>query len=404
MNHSPHIYLDHHATTPVDPRVVEAMKPLWENTYGNAASWHAFGQEASKAVENARERIAEAIGAEAKAMVFTSGATESANLALQGALEFYQDKGNHVVTTRTEHPAVHDCCQSLEKKGCELTVLPVDEFGRVDPEAIREAITEKTVLISVIHANNEIGTLNDLDAIGSIAKERGILFHCDAAQSMGKVKLDVEAMGIDLLSLSAHKAYGPKGVGALYCRRRNPRVRLEPILHGGAHERGFRSGTLNAPGIVGFGKACEIALQEQEEETARVSALRDLLEREITGSLEGVTRNGHPTETLPGNLNLSFAGVDGMELLRSLPEIALSLGSACTSAVPTPSRVLRAIGVTAELAGSSIRFGIGRFNTEEEIQLTANRVVEVVRKLRDNGPVGEDSDETDDSCLLGAEL
>ena len=404
MNHSPNIYLDHHATTPVDPRVVESMAPLWGETYGNAASWHTFGSDASKAVEDARESIAACIGAEAKSMVFTSGATESANLALQGVHEFHQDKGHHLVTTRTEHPAVFDCCRALEKKGCELTVLPVDEFGRVAPEAIREAITEKTILISVIHANNEIGTLNDVAAIGRIAKERGVLFHCDAAQSLGKVKLDVEAMGIDLLSLSAHKTYGPKGVGALYCRRRNPRVRLGPIIHGGGHERGFRSGTLNAPGIVGFGKACEIAMQEREDETARVSALRDLLEKEITSSLEGVTRNGHPTETLPGNLNLSFAEVDGMDLLRGLPEIALSLGSACTSAVPAPSRVLRAIGVNAELAGSSIRFGIGRFNTEDEIRLTAIRVTEVVRRLRESASVEEDLDEDDDSCLLGAEV
>ncbi len=398
------IYLDHHATTPVDPRVIDAMAPFWSEAYGNTASWHVFGREASEAVEEARDTVGAAIGAEAKAMVFTSGATESVNLALQGVWAFHQGKGQHVVTTRTEHPAVFDCCRSMEKKGCELTVLPVDEFGRVDPEAIREAITEKTILISVIHANNEIGTINDLAAIGRIAKERAVLFHCDAAQSLGKVKLDVEAMGIDLLSLSAHKAYGPKGIGALYCRRRDPRVRLEPFLHGGGHERGFRPGTLNAPGIVGFGKACEIARQESEEEAIRVSALRDLLEREITGSLEGVTRNGHPTETLPGNLNLSFAGVDGMDLLRELPEIALSLGSACTSAVPEPSRVLRAIGVSAELAGASIRFGVGRFNSEEEIRQAASRVKKVVLMLRERGNRGESkANEADDSCLLGTE-
>ena len=404
MNNIPRIYLDHHATTPVDPRVVRAMAPLWGETYGNAASWHAFGKEARQIVEHARECIAQAVGAEGKAIVFTSGATESANLALQGVMEFNKDKGNHLVTTRTEHPAIHDCCQALKKKGYEMTVLPVDEFGRVDPDAVREAITGKTTLISVIHANNEIGTLNDVAAIGRVAKEKGVLFHCDAAQSLGKMELDVEAMGIDLLSLSAHKTYGPKGVGALYCRRRNPRVRLDPILHGGGHERGFRPGTLNVPGIVGFGKACEIVDREREEESNRVGALRDLLQKEITDSLKGVVRNGHPVETLPGNLNLSFSGVNGMELLGQLPEIALSLGSACTSAVPTPSRVLRAIGVTAELAGSSVRFGIGRFNTEEEIRQTANRVSEVVRKLRQDSPSGDDSDDSDDSCLLGTEL
>ena len=404
MNNIPRIYLDHHATTPVDPRVVRAMAPLWGETYGNAASWHAFGKEARQIVEHARECIAQAVGAEGKAIVFTSGATESANLALQGVMEFNKEKGNHLVTTRTEHPAIHDCCQALKKKGYEMTVLPVDEFGRVDPDAVREAITGKTTLISVIHANNEIGTLNDVAAIGRVAKEKGVLFHCDAAQSLGKMELDVEAMGIDLLSLSAHKTYGPKGVGALYCRRRNPRVRLDPILHGGGHERGFRPGTLNVPGIVGFGKACEIVVREHEEESNRVGALRDLLQKEITDSLKGVVRNGHPVETLPGNLNLSFSGVNGMELLGQLPEIALSLGSACTSAVPTPSRVLRAIGVTAELAGSSVRFGIGRFNTEEEIRQTANRVSEVVRKLRQDSPSGDDSDDSDDSCLLGTEL
>jgi len=398
MNHSPRIYLDHHATTPVDPRVIEAMAPFWDKTYGNAASWHASGREASTAVDNAREAVGATIGAEAKAILFTSGATESSNLALQGACGFYQEKGNHVVTTRTEHPAVFDCCRVMEKRGCELTILPVDEFGRVDPEAVREAITDKTILLSVIHGNNEIGTLNDIAAIGRIAKEHGVLFHCDAVQSLGKVFLDVEAMGIDLLSLSAHKAYGPKGVGALYCRRREPRVRLEPILHGGGHERGFRSGTLNVPGIVGFGKACQIACEEREEETTRVSGLRELLLQEITGSLAGVTRNGHPVDTLPGNLNLSFADVDGMNLLRGLPEIALSLGSACTSALPEPSRVLRAIGVSPELSGSSIRFGVGRFNTEEEIRRTANRVTEVVAHLREHG-----NEEADDSCLLSAD-
>jgi cysteine desulfurase len=380
------------------------MTPFWEDVYGNPASWHTFGSDASKAVEGARESIAACIGAEAKSIVFTSGATESVNLALEGAREFYRDNGNHLVTTRTEHPAVFDRCGALEKNGCDLTVLPVDKFGRVDPEAIQEAITEKTILISVIHANNEIGTLNDVEAIGAIAKERGVLFHCDAAQSLGKTHLDVEAMGIDLLSLSAHKTYGPKGVGALYCRRRNPRVRLNPILYGGGHERGFRSGTLNVPGIVGFAKACEIALQEKEEETTRVGALRDLLEKEITSALEGVTRNGHHTETLPGNLNLSFSAVDGMELLRNLPEIALSLGSACTSAIPAPSRVLRAIGVTAELAASSLRFGVGRFNTEDEIRDAANRVTDVVRKLRESASVEDDLDEADDSCLLGAKV
>ncbi len=400
MSEDARIYLDHHATTPVDPRVVETMVPFWSEAPGNAASWHVFGRDASEAVESARAAVGASIGAEAKAILFTSGATESANLALQGVLSFYKEKGNHVVTTRTEHPAVFDCCRALEAGGVEVTILDVDEFGRVVPEAVREALTDETVLISILHANNEIGTLNDVSVIGQIAKEREVLFHVDAAQSLGKVPLDMEDAGIDLLSLSAHKAYGPKGVGALYCRRRNPRVRLNPVLFGGGHERGFRSGTLNVTGIVGFGKACEIAVSEREEETIRVSGFRDLLHSEIISALDGVTRNGHPTETLPGNLNLSFAGVDGMEILQGLPEIALSLGSACTSAVPEPSRVLRAIGVSPELAGSSIRFGIGRFNTEEEIRRTVARVTEVVLRLREEGSAGEDSDEDDAPCLL----
>lgn len=395
------IYLDHHATTPTDRRVVEAMKPYWGEAYGNASSWHQYGREAAEAVELARERVGRAVGAEAKAITFTSGATESANLALQGVFSFCGEAKNHFVTTRVEHPAVFDCLGALEKRGAEVTRLPVDEFGRVDPEAVREALTERTALVSVLHANNEIGTLNDVAAIGRIAKERGVLLHVDAAQSLGKVPLDVEAAGIDLLSLSAHKAYGPKGVGALYCRRRNPRVRLEPLTYGGGHERGFRSGTLNVPGVAGFGKACEIAEETREEEGERIARLRDLLHAEITATLADVTRNGHPAETLPGNLNLSFAGVDGLAVLSRLPEIAVSLGSACTSAIPEPSRVLRAIGVSPELAGASLRFGLGRFTTEEEVRTAAARVADVVNGLREEGGgFAEDSEEAERSCLL----
>ncbi|HTZ74749.1 MAG TPA: IscS subfamily cysteine desulfurase [Candidatus Aquilonibacter sp.] len=384
------IYMDNHATTRVDPRVLDAMLPYFTEKFGNAASRnHEFGWKAEEAVENARAQIAQLIGASPKEIVFTSGATESINLALKGAAEFYRDKGNHIVTLATEHKAVLDTCKRLEKDGCEVTYLPVASDGLVDPENIRRAIGPKTIVISILHANNEIGVVLPIAEIGKIAKQHGVLFHVDAAQSAGKISINVERDAIDLLSISAHKIYGPKGVGALYVRRKNPRVQLAAQIDGGGHERGMRSGTLNVPGIVGLGKACEICEKEMSAESRRLLALRERLRTGITQRLEGVTVNGSLEHRLPNNLNLSFGGVEGEALLMGISDVAVSSGSACTSAQLAASHVLRAIGIDDDLAHASVRFGLGRFNTEEEVDYTVARVVETVTKLRELSPAYE---------------
>jgi cysteine desulfurase len=385
------IFMDNHSTTPMDPRVLEAMLPYFVEKFGNSASRnHAFGWEAEEAVENARKQIAHLIHADSKEIVFTSGATESDNLAIKGVVEMYHEKGDHIITSSTEHRAVLDTCKALEsKRGVKVTYLPVDKAGMVSPEDVRNAITEKTILITIMMANNEIGTINPIKDIGKVAKEKGILFHCDATQGVGKIPVDVQDMGIDLMSFSAHKLYGPKGVGALYVRKKAPRVRIAAQMDGGGHERGMRSGTLPVPMIVGFGKAVELCEQEMPTESKRLSAMRDRLQTAITGKLEEVYLNGHPIQRLPNNLNLSFAYVEGESLLMGLKEIALSSGSACTSATLEPSYVLRALGVGSDLAHSSIRFGLGRFNTDEEVDYTAKRIIEVVTKLREMSPLYE---------------
>ncbi len=385
------IYLDNHSTTPMDPRVLEAMLPYFTEKFGNAASRnHAFGWQAEEGVENARKQIAKLIHADPKEIVFTSGATESDNLALKGVVEMYHEKGDHIITSSTEHRAVLDTAKGLEaKRGLKVTYLPVDKFGMVNPEDVRNAITDKTILISIMFANNEIGTLNPVKEIGKIAKEKGILFHCDATQGVGKVPVNVQEMGIDLMSFTAHKIYGPKGIGALYVRKKNPRVRITAQMDGGGHERGMRSGTLAVPLIVGFGKACEICEREMAAEATRLTTMRDRLHKTITTALEDVYLNGHPTERLPNNLNLSFAYVEGESLLMGCKEIALSSGSACTSATLEPSYVLRALGVGTELAHSSIRFGLGRFTTDEEVDYAAKRIIETVNKLREMSPLYE---------------
>ena len=385
------IFMDNHSTTPMDPRVLEAMLPYFVEKFGNSASRnHAFGWEAEEAVENARKQIAHLIHADSKEIIFTSGATESDNLAIKGVVEMYHEKGDHIITSSTEHRAVLDTCKALEsKRGVKVTYLPVDKAGMVSPEDVRNAITEKTILITIMMANNEIGTINPIKDIGKVAKEKGILFHCDATQGVGKIPVDVQDMGIDLMSFSAHKLYGPKGIGALYVRKKAPRVRIAAQMDGGGHERGMRSGTLPVPMIVGFGKAVELCEQEMPTESKRLSAMRDRLQTAITGKLEEVYLNGHLTQRLPNNLNLSFAYVEGESLLMGLKEIALSSGSACTSATLEPSYVLRALGVGSDLAHSSIRFGLGRFNTDEEVDYTAKRIIEVVTKLREMSPLYE---------------
>ena len=382
------VYLDNHATTPVDPRVLETMLPYFGEKFGNAASRsHAFGWEAEAAVDEAREQVAQIIqAASPREIVFTSGATESDNLAIKGVAEAYGDKGNHIVTCSTEHRAVLDSCKALERRGFRVTYLGVDRYGTVRLDQLREAVTDKTVLISVMAANNEIGTVQPNREIGQLAKEKGVVYHCDATQGVGKIPMSVEEMGIDLLSLSGHKIYGPKGVGALYVRSKRPKVRVSPIIDGGGHERGMRSGTLNVPGIVGLGKACQIAMHELTREAARLTQLRARLKDGIFGQLDEVYVNGHPTERLPGNLNVSFAHMEGESLMMALKEIAVSSGSACTSAALEPSYVLRALGIPEELAHTAIRFGLGRFNTEEEVDYAIRRVVEEVTRLRALSP------------------
>ena len=384
------IYLDNHATTRVDPRVVDAMLPYFTEDFGNPASRnHVFGWRAEEAVEKARGQIAGVIGAEDKEIIFTSGATESDNLALQGVAEFYKEKGNHIVTCVTEHKAILDTAHMLEQKGFQVTFLPVDKQGSIDLDQLRDSITDKTILVSLMAANNEIGTLHPLKEIGAITRAKGVLFHTDATQGVGHMDIDVDEMGIDLLSFTAHKIYGPKGQGALYVRRKKPRVRLTAIIYGGGHERGMRSGTLNVTGIVGFGAACEIMKQEGAAERDRSLYLRGRLHQGISRELTHVYLNGHPEFRHPCNLNLSFAYVEGESMLMGINDIAVSSGSACTSASLEPSYVLRALGVGDDLAHSSIRFGIGRFNTEEEIDYTIRRVVEVVARLREMSPLYE---------------
>ncbi len=384
------IYMDNNATTRCDPRVVEAMLPFFTENFGNAASRnHAFGWVAEEAVETAREQVAALIGAGAKEIIFTSGATESNNLAIKGVAAMYKKKGNHVITQVTEHKAVIDPCKRLERDGYHVTFLPVDKHGQVHPEQVAAALTDQTILVSLMAANNEIGTVLPIKEIGKLCKAKGVLFHTDAVQAVGKVPVDVEEMGIDLLSLSAHKIYGPKGQGALYVRRKNPRVRLDPILDGGGHERGMRSGTLAVPNIVGLGAACELCRLEMAEETKRLARLRDKLRQGIEAQLDEVALNGHPTERLPGNLNLSFAYVEGEGLMMGMKDVAVSSGSACTSASLEPSYVLKALGVGDDLAHSSIRFGLGRFNTEEEVDYVVDHVVEAVKKLRAMSPLYE---------------
>ena len=384
------VYMDYHATTPMDPRVFDAMKPYFIDVFGNAASRnHSFGWEAEEAVEKARKQIADLIGASPKEVVFTSGATESNNLALKGVAEMYAEKGNHIITAATEHKAILDTCKRLEKTGIRVTYLPVQTNGLVNLDQLRDAITDKTILISIMYANNEIGVIQPVAEIGKIAKERGVLFHTDAVQAVGKTPVNVLKDNIDILSLTGHKIYGPKGVGALYVRRKGPRVQLTAQMDGGGHERGMRSGTLNVPGIVGLGAACALCQAEMPEESKRMAFLRDKLRNKLESELDEVYINGTMEHRLPNNLNISFAYVEGESLLMGINDIAVSSGSACTSATLEPSYVLKALGAGDELAHSSIRFGLGRFNTEDEVDYVGRKVIDVVQKLRQLSPLYE---------------
>jgi cysteine desulfurase len=386
------IFMDSQSTTPVDPRVLEAMLPYFTEKFGHPASRnHPFGWEAEGGVDLAREQIAKLIGArDPKEVIFTSGGTEAINLALKGVVEMYREKGNHIVTTTIEQRATLDVCKRLERQGVEVTYVPVGRDGLVDVEAVRAALTDKTILISVMFANNEIGVLQPIAEIGAIAKEKGVLFHTDATQAVGKVPVDVEGMGVDLLSATAHMLYGPKGVGALYVRRKSPRVRIAPMVDGGGHERGMRSGTVPVPLVVGFGRAAEICREVMADESRRLAALRDRLQEHILAKVDEAYVNGHPTLRLPHNLNISFAYVEGESVLMGLnKEAALASGSACTSATLEPSYVISALGVDSELAHSSIRFGLHRFTTEEEVDFVARKTVEVVQRLREMSPLYE---------------
>lgn len=384
------IYMDNHATTPVDPRVVEAMEPFFKEMFGNAASRnHAFGWAAEEAVEQARAQVAELIGASPKEIIFTSGATESDNMALKGVVEFYGDKGKHIVTCKTEHKAVIDTARWLERQGCEVTWLDPRPDGRYLAEDIEKALRDDTILVSVMHANNEIGVVNPIAEIGKLCKERGVLFHTDAAQTVGKIPFDVQELGVDLVSISGHKVYGPKGVGALYVRRRKPRVRVAPLVHGGGHERGMRSGTLAVPLIVGLGKACAVAKDSLAQDMAHSFELRNRLEEKLEAAIPETVLNGSREHRLPGSLNMSFAFVEGESLLMAIRDVAVSSGSACTSASLEPSYVLRALGLDDELAHSSIRFGIGRFNTQEEVDYVADLMISAVNRLREMSPLWE---------------
>jgi cysteine desulfurase len=384
------IYMDYHATTPVDPRVVDAMLPYFTQHFGNPASRnHSFGWEAEEAVEAARKQVADLIGANVKEVIFTSGATEANNLAIKGAAEMYREKGNHIITCVTEHKAVIDTCKKLEKQGARVTYLPVQKDGRISLDELQAAITDKTILITIMAANNEIGVLQPVAEIGAIAKAKGILFHTDAVQAVGKVPFDVNQNKVDLASLSAHKLYGPKGVGALYVRRRNPRVLLAEQISGGGHERGMRSGTLNVPGIVGLGAAAALAKAEMATESARLSAMRDRLNKKLHDNLDEIYINGSMEHRLPHNLNISFAYVEGESLLMGINDVAVSSGSACTSASLEPSYVLKALGAGDDLAHSSIRFGLGRWTSDEEVDYVVEKLTSVVRRLREMSPLYE---------------
>jgi cysteine desulfurase len=384
------IYMDNHATTPLDPRVLEAMMPYLTGIFGNAASRnHSFGWEAEEAVEKAREQIAKLIGCTAKEIIFTSGATESNNLAIKGIAEMYRERGNHIITQVTEHKAVLDTCKKLEKQGYRITYLPVQADGLIDLEDLKRAIDKETILVSIMYANNEIGVIQPIREIGALCHANNILFHTDAVQAVGKVPVNVIADNSDVLSLSGHKLYGPKGVGALYVRRRNPRVQITEQINGGGHERGMRSGTLNVPGIVGLGAACEIAMNEMEAEGQREIALRDYLRNKLETALDYTVVNGNMDHHLPGNLNMSFVYVEGESLLMGINDIAVSSGSACTSATLEPSFVLKALGLGDDVAHSSIRFGLGRFNTKEEVDYVSDKLIDVVSKLRELSPLYE---------------
>jgi cysteine desulfurase len=377
------VYLDNHATTRTDPLVVEAMIPYFTELYGNAASVsHRFGSEAAEAVDRARAQVASAIGAEPREIVFTSGATESNNLAIKGVARAATRRGNHLVTAASEHKAVLDVYKRLSRQGWEITILPSDEYGGVSTEAVAAAINERTVLVSIMAANNEVGVLNPIAEIGKLCHDRGVVFHTDAAQAVGKIPLDVEAASVDLLSVSAHKIYGPKGVGALYVRRRDPQVRLEPLFDGGGHERGLRSGTVPVPLVVGFGLAAEISVRERDDEARRLLELRERLHIGIADRVPDTRLNGPPVERLPGNLNLSFGDVDGEALMMSMRDIAVSSGSACSSAEPEPSHVLLAMGLDEDMARASLRFGLGRFTTADEIDFAIDTVANAVSRLR----------------------
>ena len=383
------IYLDNNSTTPMDPRVLEAMLPFFNENFGNAASRnHSFGWNAEKAVDDAREQVASLIGSTSKEIIFTSGATEANNLAIKGVYEMYGSQGNHMITVTTEHKAVLDACKKAEKSGAEVTYLSPNEDGLINLNELESAITDKTILITIMYGNNEIGVIQDIKAISAIAKKNGILFHTDATQAVGKIPVDVLADGIDLMSFTAHKMYGPKGVGALYVRRKNPRVKVTSQMDGGGHERGMRSGTLNVPGIVGFGKACELCQQEMESEATRLSAMRDKLEKELL-TIEEAYVNGNAQHRLPHVSNISFKFVEGEGLMMGTKDIAVSSGSACTSASLEPSYVLKSIGLDDELAHSSLRFGLGRFTTEEEVNFAIDHVKTAVNKLREMSPLWE---------------
>jgi cysteine desulfurase len=384
------IYMDNHATTPLDPRVLEAMMPYLTGIFGNAASRnHSFGWEAEQAVDKAREQIAKLIGCTAKEIIFTSGATESNNLAIKGIAEMYRERGNHIITEVTEHKAVLDTCKKLEKQGFRITYLPVKGDGLIDLEDLKRAMDDQTILVSIMYANNEIGVVQPIKEIGALCHEKGVLFHTDAVQAVGKIPVNVIADNIDVLSLSGHKVYGPKGVGALYVRRRNPRVQITEQQNGGGHERGMRSGTLNVPGIVGLGAACEIAMNEMEAEAAREIELREYLKTKLETALDYTQVNGNMEHHLPGNLNMSFVYVEGESLLMGINDIAVSSGSACTSATLEPSYVLKALGLGDDVAHSSIRFGLGRFNTKAEVDYVADKLIAVVKHLRELSPLYE---------------
>lgn len=384
------IYMDNHATTPLDPRVLEAMMPYFTDTFGNAASRnHAFGWEAEAGVETAREQVAKLIGATAREIIFTSGATEGDNLAIKGVAEMYRERGNHIIAQVSEHKAILDTCKRMEKYGYRVTYLPVNRDGLIELEDLKRAMDDKTILVTIMFANNEIGVVQPIAEIGKLCRERGVVFHTDAVQAVGKIPVDVNAMNIDVLSISAHKLYGPKGVGALYVRRRNPRVQLAAQIDGGGHERGMRSGTLNVPGIVGLGKACEICRLEMTEEAERQRTMRDHLREKLENALDYVEVNGSWEHRLPGNLNMSFVYVEGESLLMGINDVAVSSGSACTSATLEPSYVLKSLGLGDDVAHSSIRFGLGRFNTMEEVDYVADKIIDVVRKLRELSPLYE---------------